>query len=259
MRHPLSAILIVKNEEANIARCLQSIDFADEVVIVDTGSSDRTPDICRSMGCRVYTVEWQGFGPAKQKALAKTRHDWILSIDADEEVSPELRREILETLESPRATAYRLCRVSRYLGRTIRFSGWQNDNPKRLFEQGSCSFNANIVHEAVICPGTAGQLKKNLRHYPYPTIAVHMAKIDLYTTLGARTLYLAGKRATPVRALAGGIGRFFKTYFFRLGFLDGREGLALALTAAWSVTLKYLKLWEAGRRDASTQRSNNTR
>ena len=244
----LSITIITKNEERNIRRCLDSIQWAEEVVIVDSGSTDQTLAICKSYNCRIIHAEWLGFGKTKQLAVNETTHDWVLSIDADEVITPELQSAIQSVLKNPKADGYQIKRESFYLKRKIKYSGWQNDYPLRLFNKRKGQFNDAPVHESVIIDKThLDTIEAPLLHYPYPSVASHINKINLYTSLGAEKLYKQGKQSSLLYALVSGWVKFIKMYLLKSGFLDGKEGFILALLSGFSSTLKYAKLWSLQR------------
>ncbi len=245
---PVSAALIVKNEEKNIRRCLESIRWILDIVVFDTGSTDKTLEICRESGCRIFKGEWQGFGPAKQFAVSQTLHDWVFVIDADEVVSPELSESIQKILESPEAEGYRIRRYSYYLGRLIRHSGWNRDYTLRLFNKQRGYFNKKPVHESVQIPsGKIGIIQMPLYHYTYPDINTHLQKIMHYTDLAAESAVREGKRSNLCLAILKGDFKFLKMYFLQAGFLDGREGLILASISAFGIFLKYVKITRLNR------------
>lgn len=241
----LSATIITKNEESNIERCLQSLQWTDEIIVVDSGSTDQTLSICKKHNCTIIQTEWLGFGKTKQLAVEQASYNWVLSIDADEEVTSELQNSIQKTLESPQADGYNIKRSSFYLNKLIQYSGWQDDYPLRLFNKEKGQFNDASVHESVIMNKgcTISSIESQLLHYPYPSIASHISKINHYTTLGAENLYQQKQRITLVYAFSSGWIRFIKMYLFKRGILDGKEGLILALISGFYATLKYLKLW----------------
>ncbi|MBN1426214.1 glycosyltransferase family 2 protein [Candidatus Fermentibacteria bacterium] len=251
---PLSVVLITRDEEANIARCLESVRWAHEVVVVDSGSTDHTVEICQSLSCRVIQTAWKGFGLTKRYAVEQASHDWILSVDADEVVTPELTHAIRFLLDGePQAAAYRIRRRSCYLGTPIRFSGWQHDRPIRLFDRRRGTFNDRSLHESVVVDGPVETVRSgDLLHYPYPTVSSHLAKMERYSALGAQRLFTQGQSASIPEAVARGTAKFIKMFFLRGGFLDGKVGFVLAENSAFGVYLKYLKLWELSRRRRST-------
>ncbi|MBD3226344.1 MAG: glycosyltransferase [Caldithrix sp.] len=241
----LSAVIITKNEEDNIERCLQSLDWVDEIVVVDSGSTDRTAEICRERGCRLIESAWLGFGKTKQLAVLQATHDWVLSIDADEQVTDALRDQIIKNLsESPSVTGYRIQRRSYYLGKLIRFSGWNKDYPLRLFNKQFGNFNDHQVHEYVDLQGNTSVIDSHLLHYPYKSIALHVQKLNRYAQLGAAEAYKKGQRSTPLHAILSAKFKFIKMYLLKAGILDGYAGLVLAVNSAYGVYLKYIQLWQ---------------
>jgi glycosyltransferase involved in cell wall biosynthesis len=243
----LSVTIVALDEERNIGRCLSSVEWADEIVVVDTGSTDRTVDICKDHGCRVITSKWLGFGPTKRLAVESVSNEWVLSIDADEEVSPELKSSIREVLADPKSAGYRIKRTSFYMNTRIKHGGWNRDYPLRLFSRAHGNFNSKLVHESVVVDGAVERIEAPLVHYTYPTIESHIAKINRYAELGAQELLDAGESATILSAVLRGAVKFIKMYIVRLGFMDGRPGFVLASNSAFGVYLKYLKLWEKRR------------
>ncbi|MGC9361331.1 MAG: glycosyltransferase family 2 protein [Candidatus Syntrophosphaera sp.] len=246
---PLSVVMIVKNEGRNLPRCLDSLGWADEIVVLDTGSNDGTMDIARSRGCKTAVLEkWEGFGKAKQAAVELATHDWVLSIDADEVVSAELQKELRGLMERDfEGLAWRLRRRSYYLGRPIRYCGWQNDAPLRLFDRRQGGFDSKPVHESVVTDQNKRACQGFLYHYTYPTRQSHFSKMRLYGDLAAKELAGRGKRSSPLEAVIRAKLKFLKMYFLRLGFLDGWTGFQLCLNSAWGVGYKYFKLWRLGR------------
>ncbi|MBN1761354.1 MAG: glycosyltransferase family 2 protein [Chitinispirillaceae bacterium] len=240
----VSIVIIVKNEEKNIRDCIESLRWSDEIVVVDSGSTDNTVAICREAGCTVICTEWLGFGRTWQLAVEHAKNEWVLPIAADERVSTELAQAIQNLGETPSGLAgYKIRRISRYLGKPIRHCGWQNDYPLRLFRKDSGQFNSEAVHESVEVDGGVGMLREPIIHFPYPDIESHIAKINQYTTLGARMLHEKGKTTSLPAAILRGCSKFLKMYLLRGGILDGSHGLVLSLVSAFGVSLKYLKLW----------------
>jgi len=241
----LSVILITKNEAMNIKACLDSAHFANEIVVVDSGSTDGTIDIARAAGANVIvTADWPGFGPQKSRALAAATGQWVLSIDADERITPELEKEILQTIHQPDAAdAYDISRSSWYCGRFIKHSGWTPDYVTRLFKRGKAHFTDHLVHERLVADGTLKKLKAVMLHYSYRDFSQVLNKVDNYSTLNAKQSYAKGKRAGVGTALLHGFWAFFRTYFIRLGILDGGHGIALAISNAETSYYRYLKLW----------------
>lgn len=248
MKTPISVTIITKNEQQNIRRCLQSLSWADEIIVVDSGSEDDTVAICEEFGCRVYQEDWQGFGKTKQKAVSYAGNDWIFSIDADEEVTDALRERIITLFKEPvTVQAFRVHRRSFYLGKMIKHSGWNKDYPLRIFNRNAGGFNEKAVHESVHVEGTVERLQETLLHFTYPTLESHLQKMNQYSTLGAQTLFEKGYRVTVCGALFRGKLKFMKMYLLKAGFLDGLTGFVLALNSAFGVFLKYMKLWKLNR------------
>lgn len=241
----LSVILITKNEEANLKECLESVSFANEIIVVDSQSSDKTVEIARSFGAKVeITPHWPGFGPQKNTALSLASQDWILSIDADERVSPELKAEILAITQSNQSqSCYEIPRLSWYCGRFMKHSGWYPDYVLRLFKKGSAKFSDHLVHERVITNEKVGQLNNHFLHYSFRNFSQVLQKIDSYSTLSAQQAFEQGRRSSIPKAFGKGMWAFFRTYFLRLGFLDGSQGLALAISNAEGTYYRYLKIW----------------
>ena len=252
MAQTLSVALITKNEEANLARTLESVRWANEIVIVDCGSTDRTEEIARQFGARFFAEEWKGFGAQKNLAIAKCTGDWVLALDADEEVSADLAQEIQALLAgSPDRDAYFLPRRNFFLGRWIRHGGYYPDPKLRLFRRGSAQFEERAVHETMRCSGAAGRLHGDLLHHAYPTLDSYIEHMNRYST--EMGMLAAPKK--PSRSLfaflwnvvLNPVATFIWNYIFRLGFLDGREGLLLHMYHSAYVSWKYAKAWEQRR------------
>lgn len=246
----VSVIIITKNESAHIQACLESVAFADEVVVLDSGSTDDTRDLALAWGARVeQSPDWPGFGPQKNRVLDLATGDWVLSLDADERVPPELAEEILAVIDSPRHDAYDVARLSELCGRPIRHSGWWPDYVLRLFRRGTARFTEAAVHEKVVPQGSVGKLKHHLLHFPYADLEALIAKNNRYSSDAAAQMHARGKRTTPLGMLGHGIWTFIRIYFIRRGFLDGRQGLVLALFAASGSIFRYAKLllWDETR------------
>lgn len=253
----ISAVIITRNEEANIRDCLASLAWVDEIVVVDSGSSDRTVEICREFTDRVYHHDWPGFGPQKNRALGYATGAWVLSIDADERVSPELRDEILAAIATGGAAAYEIPRLSWYCGRFMRHSGWRPDYVLRLFRRDRGRFTEALVHERVVVEGAAGRLRHDLIHYSFRDLEQVLNVVNRYSTLGAEQKFAAGQRAGLGKAIAHGLGEFIATYLCKGGFLDGRQGLMLAISNAEGAYYKYLKLMQLG--EAATKQPGGKR
>jgi glycosyltransferase involved in cell wall biosynthesis len=245
----LSLTVITKNEEQNIDRCLASAPFADEIVVVDCGSADRTVEIARRYTDRVIHHDWEGHVRQKQFAVDAASNDWILSLDADEQVSEPLRA-LIENLKrvEPTADAYAVRRRTFYLGRWICHSGWYPDARIRLFHRGKARWGGIDPHDEVICDGRVAELRGDLNHYSYRDLAHHLRQIDSYTTIMAARYFEQGRRARLSDLLLRPPFAFAKAFVFQAGFLDGVRGLIIASLAAYYDFVKYAKLWELGRR-----------
>lgn len=242
----LSVVIIALDEEARLAQCLASVSFADEIVVLDSGSRDRTVEIARAAGARVETSpDWPGFGPQKNRALALATRDWVLSIDADERVTPELREEIVAVVRSasPSADAFDMPRRSSYCGQYMAHSGWYPDRVTRLFRRGRARFSDDIVHERLVAQGPVGHLRADLLHDTFDDLSDVLRKLDAYSSAGARRMWEQGRRASLARAIASGLWSFVRTYVLQRGFLDGRMGFVLAVSNAEGTYYRYLKLW----------------
>ncbi|MEO5658878.1 MAG: glycosyltransferase family 2 protein [Polaromonas sp.] len=245
----LSVIVITQNEAHNIEACLRSVLFADQIVVLDSGSTDDTVRIARAMGAEVsVNTDWRGFGVQKNRALALANSDWVFSIDADERVSSELQNEIQKVLKAPVFEVYCLPRLSSYCGQYMRYSGWYPDRVTRLFRAESARFSDDLVHEKIMTSSREGLLQFPLLHESFKDLETVLDKTNRYSTAGAQSLLNKGKTASIGKALGHGLWAFIRNYFLRLGFLDGRLGLVLAISNAEGTYYRYLKLWLLQRR-----------
>lgn len=237
----LSVTVITKNEAHRIERCLRSVAFADERIVLDSGSTDDTVAIAQRCGARVeLSPDWPGFGPQKNRALALARGEWVLSIDADEEVTPELREAIITAVRSPGGPdGYWLARSSSFCGRRIRHGDWRNDRVLRLFRRTRARFTDDLVHERVDCPPPHGMLAGVLLHDSIDSLQDALEKTERYARLGAEKLRARGRRGGLLQALVHGTWTFLRGYLLRLGFLDGRAGLTIAALDARGTYLRY--------------------
>lgn len=242
MQMSLSVILITKNEAGNIRECLTSVSWADEIIVVDSGSTDGTPQIAQEMGAKVYSHDWPGFGPQKNRALSYASKDWVFSIDADERVTPEQRAELESAMQQGTADGYFCPRLSQFCGTFIHHSGWYPDYVLRLFKRGKGRFSDSLVHESIILEGRSAKLKIALLHYSYLTMADVERKVEHYSDAAARQMFQAGKRTNRIRAISSGTWAFIRTYVVRLGVLDGSAGFQIALMNMRTTYLKYCKL-----------------
>jgi glycosyltransferase involved in cell wall biosynthesis len=242
----LSVIVITRDEEANIAECLASVGFAGEIVVVDSASTDSTAHIAQQAGAKVVsTADWPGFGAQKNRALALATKTWVLSIDADERVTPQLQDEIVAAIEAAPSNfnAWDMPRRSSFCGRFMSHSGWYPDRVTRLFRRESARFSDDLVHERVVVKGPVGHLRSDLLHATYPDLETMLAKLDRYSTASALAMHERGMRSSLAGAVLRGFWAFVRTYILRLGFLDGRMGFVLAVSIAETTYYKYLKLW----------------
>jgi glycosyltransferase involved in cell wall biosynthesis len=244
----LSAIIITKDEAANIADCLDSVAFCDERIVVDGGSSDGTLLIAKEKGARVATHAWNGFGPQKNFALSLAHGDWVLSIDADERVTPALAEAIKAAIATDAADGYEMPRRSSFCGRMMRHSGWFPDRVLRLFRRDKGRFSDDLVHERVILDGTVARLNEPLLHYPVARLEDAIRRMDSYSTLGAERLAASNKRVSFFTGIAHGAFTFLRVYVLRLGFLDGTSGFLLAVANAEGTYYRYMKAWLARQR-----------
>ena len=244
----LSVTIITLNEAAHIADTIACVPWADEILVVDAGSTDGTPDIARRMGARVETRAWSGYVDQKNHAAALAAHDWILSIDADERVPADLAGEIRQLLTTtPRQHAYRMPRVTFHLGRWIRTTDFYPDFQTRLYDRRHARWRGALVHESVAVDGPAGTLRHELQHYSFRDLPDQFDRIAAYSTLAARQMYDSGRRAGPLTLLVHPPAAFLRNYVLRRGFLDGSAGLTISLMNAYGVFVKLAKLWELGR------------
>jgi glycosyltransferase involved in cell wall biosynthesis len=247
----LSVIVIAKDEEASIGRTLGSVAFADEIVVVDSGSGDRTADIARDHGAKVrVTADWPGFGPQKNRALDLATGDWVLSLDADEWLSEASAAQIRNAIASASkdVVAYRLPRRSSFCGRFLRHSGWWPDHVLRLFRRDRGRFSADIVHERLVVDGAIATLTEPILHETFVDLEDVVEKMNRYSTASAAQLQREGRTAGLAEAIVRALWAFFRTYVLRAGFLDGREGFMLAFATAEGTYYRYAKLMRLPRR-----------
>ena len=254
----LSVVIICKNEEQNIRRCLESVKWADEIVVYDSGSTDKTIEICNEYSCAVFhNKSWEGFGKAKREAVNLAQNDWIFSIDADEEVSEGLKKTIVDIIaHTDSLKAYRIKRDSFYMGKMIKYSGWQRDYTLRLFNRKNGNFNLKIIHESVEVDCKIGRIYEVIYHYTYPFIKTHFTKMISYSELGAISAYQKKKQSSICKAYICGVAKFIKMYIINLGFLDGKVGIVLALNSSIGVYMKYIYLWEQYVLDSPLEEKN---
>ena len=240
----ISVIIITKNEASHIGHCLESVAWADEIIVLDSGSSDDTVTICRQYTDKVYETDWPGFGAQKQRALDKATGNWILSIDADEIVTAELRADIEQALQQNKLDGYEIPRLSSYCGRQMRHSGWWPDYVLRLFRRNVGRFSEAVVHEKIIVDGKVGRLKSPFIHDTAVNLEEILRKVNSYSSLGAQMLHEKGVKASLSKAVLKALWTFNRTYWINLGFLDGNQGLMLSISNAEATYYKYVKLLE---------------
>lgn len=257
---PFSVTVIALNAADQIEACLKSAAFADEIVVVDSGSTDGTVEIARKYGARVIQQDWLGFGPQKQFAVEQARHDWVLCLDCDERISERLRINIESVLHEPQFQAYRMPRCNRFMGRWLRHGEGYPDLSLRLFNRQAAHWSADAVHEKVVTAAAVGKMEGDLLHESAESLASYMDKQNRYTTLQAQILFERGKRASVLQLIFSPLLRFIKFYLFRLGFLDGAPGLIHILIGCFNSFMKYAKLMAlyAGNRNTdSSSKLNN--
>jgi glycosyltransferase involved in cell wall biosynthesis len=245
---PLSVAIITKNEEENIRSCLQSISFAGQVILVDSGSTDYTLQIAAEFNCEVYNEQWRGFGPQKQSAIEKCSQPWILVLDADERIPPDTADIIkkIVTDSNVKEAGFSFPRKNYFQRRWIKHAGWWPDRVVRLFRKEAGRMTTAIVHESVEVQGMVGELDVAIEHFTESRLSKIIQKIDKYSTLGAEAAFREGKRSSTGGAFMRAFFTFNQDYFLRLGILDGRQGLTLAVTDAVNKFFKYAKLSEFG-------------
>lgn len=243
-RAPMSAVLITLNCAETLRACLETLAFADEILVVDSGSTDGTRDLAATLGARVVQQEWLGFGPQKQFAVEKAAHDWVLCVDADERVTAELRASIEAALASPTQHAYEFARCNYFLGRYLRHGEGYPDRSLRLFHRLHARWSDDVVHEKVITLETVGRLEGDLLHESADTLEAYLAKQNRYTTLAAEELAREGANGSWAKVLLSPLFRFIKFYLFRLGFLDGVPGFVHIAIGCFNSFAKYAKLMD---------------
>ncbi len=247
MKAPLSAVLITRNAANVLDPCLESLAFVDDIVIVDSGSTDRTAEIARERGARMVQKEWLGFGRQKQFAVEQAKHDWVLCVDADERVSPELATSIEMALAAPVSPVYRMPRRNRFLGRWLAHGEGYPDWSPRLFNRQNARWSDDLVHEKVLFAVTPGTLEGDLMHDSSDDLATYLERQNRYTTLAARQAFEQGRSAGVFHLLCSPVVRFIKFYLMRLGFLDGLPGLLHISIGCINSYMKYAKLIELRR------------
>ncbi|WP_032113042.1 glycosyltransferase family 2 protein [Candidatus Paracaedibacter symbiosus] len=239
----LSVILITKNESQNIQKCLESVCFAAEIIVLDSGSQDNTVELCRKYTPHVFVTDWPGFGVQKNRALDKATSDWVLSIDADEVVSPALIQKIQEVINNPQAKdAYKIKRITQFCGEYLYYGDWKSDYPLRLFKRNKARFKEIPVHESLIVDGEIGKIQDVIWHNSFTSLEGVIAKMNAYSTLSALHMKNHGKSASLFKAIFRSLWTFLRGYIFKFGFLDGSRGFLLSIINAESCFYKYIKL-----------------
>jgi len=250
---PLSAVIITYNAAADLDDCLQSLDFVQDILVVDSGSNDDTVEIAERHGARIIQQEWLGFGPQKQFAIEQASHDWVLCIDADERISSELQASIRKTLEAPHCQVYRMRRCNRFLGRYLRHGEGYPDWNIRLFNRHHAAWAQVPVHEHILTRHPVGSLQGDLLHHSQDTLASYLEKQNRYTTLQAEQLFESGKRVGVLKIIASPLVRFIRFYIVRLGFLDGIAGFTHIAIGSFFGMMKYAKCYALQMNQQSNQ------
>jgi len=241
---PASIAIVTKNEEANIEAALESVKDAAEIIVIDSFSSDRTVEICRRYTDKVFQKEWEGYAKQKQAAVDLVTGPWVFILDADERFTPELKAEVINALKEEGPDGFYVPRKNFFMKRWIKYGGWRPDNTLRLFRKNSGRFEERAVHEKVVVSGNTAYLKNPLLHYTYNSISDYLKRADVYSTLAAKELMKNGAAPKAFDFIVRPLATFIKMFFLRLGFLDGRYGLVLAVLYSYYTFLKYAKAWE---------------
>lgn len=247
---PITSITITKNNARDIADCLDSLSFCDERIVVDSGSEDDTVAIARDRGAVVAYHDWLGFGPQKNFAMTMAHGDWILWLDADERITPALETEIKKAVATNEADGYEISRLSTFLGRPMRHSGWHPDYVLRLFRRSRGRFSDGPGHDHVDCDGPVKRIPGIILHFAVRRLEESLTRIDRYSSIGAQMMLDSGRRVRFSTGIARGLWAFIRAYVLRAGFLDGPEGFLLAVANAEGTYYRYMKAWLAGRRRA---------
>lgn len=239
----LSVIIITKNEAKKIVACLKSVQFADEIIVLDSGSTDDTISLALQYTPQVHCVDWPGFGAQKNRALNMCHNEWILSLDADEQVTPKLQHEIQQILQkNPPIAAFKIPRKSKYCDKWIKYGDWRNDDCLRLFRRDHARFKEVPVHEELIVKGEVQTLKQPLLHYSFDNLEEVLRKVNSYSSLSALHKHKGGKKSSLKKAIIHGLWTFFRGYILKLGFLDGKMGFLLAFSNAEGCYYRYVKM-----------------
>ena len=240
----ITAIIPTLNEQIHIADAIDSVSFADEVIVIDSFSTDSTIEIARTKNVRILQREFDDFSSQKNFAIVQANHDWIYVLDADERVTSKLRDEILERVKHPGDfVGFFVYRTFYFIGRKLNYSGWQRDKVIRLFRKEKCKYDGKLVHETINADGEVGYFKNKLEHYSYQSFDHYISKLNQYASLKAKALFKKGKKVTIFHILIKPPYRFISHYILRLGFLDGFPGFIISVTQAYGVLSRYIKLW----------------
>ncbi len=239
----ITAIIPTGNEEHNIEAAIDSVQFADEILVVDSFSTDKTVELAKAKNARIIQREYGNSASQKNWAIPQATHDWIILVDADERINERMQQEIKDTLKNPKHNAYWLKRQNYFMGQKLNYSGWQGDKVIRLFKRDSCSYQEKNVHSEVIVNGTTGQLKNKLDHYTYKDLEHYLEKSNRYSTWGAYDRIEKTKNVTAYHFIVKPFAGFFKKYIIQLGILDGKVGLIIAGQYASYLFIRALKMW----------------
>ena len=240
----ITAIIPTLNEEIHIEDAIQSVSFADEIIVIDSFSTDKTVELAQKHNVKIIQREFDDFSTQKNFAIDKANCQWIYILDADERVTPKLRKEILENVENPKdCVGFNINRNFYFMGKKIKYSGWQNDKVVRLFSKEYCKYDGNVVHEKIIAIGKVGNLKNKINHFSYRSLEHFLNKSYRYKKMQAEQMHLQGEKSNILKILIKPFARFLKHYFIKLGFLDGFAGFVLSIILSYGVFLRYLKLW----------------
>jgi glycosyltransferase involved in cell wall biosynthesis len=240
----ITAIIPTLNEEIHIADAIKSVSFADEIIVIDSFSTDKTIEIAEKLHVKIIKRKFDDFSSQKNYAINQASYDWIYILDADERVTPEVEKEIIEAVNNPKEfVGFNVKRCFYFAGKKIKYSGWQRDKVIRLFLKGFCKYNGSLVHEVIETKGEIGFLKNTINHYSYRSFDHYISKINQYSWLQAKELKRRGKRVNLYHILIKPPARFFIHYIVRLGFLDGFQGFMIAKAQAFAVLSRYIKLW----------------
>lgn len=238
----LSIIIAAKNEAHNIQACVASAIWADEVIVLDSASTDATVSLAKEAGASVLETDWPGYGPQQNRGIDAAQFDWIYSLDADERITPELQAEIKQAINKAEFKVFDVPRKSFYVNRFMEHSGWWPDRTRRLFKKGHARFTSHEIHANLATDENVGHLQAHMLHYSFMSMESVLEKINRYSSGVSRDLYAEGKRSSLTKAVVHGLWAFLRTYFLRAGFLDGREGFMLAVSNAEGSYYKYIKL-----------------